>query len=376
MRFENYQTIDDTIAAIDDPYQTAPKLAIRGFTPNGWLGLQYELDTELSYFTRDVGVTGVRGHIMPEIALPLDLQVMTVEPALAYEYTAYSLQDTLPGQEDNPSRSAPIASIDVATTLERLTPKRGWLQTLEPRVQYAYIPFRDQEDLPVFDTIVADLNVVQLFRRNRFVGYDRLGDTNQLSIGITTRLIDAADGGEFLRATIGDILYFSDRRVTLPGGDGSDSNKSDYLFELGMKLRERWRTAFVYQYNSDDRETKWTDIRLNYRASDKKIANFVYRYRKDLLEEFDVSAAWPVTGRWNLIGRYNYSILDQKPLESLVGAEYATCCWAIRTSVRRYLASRTGDSDIGFSIQLILKGFGSADSAADRMLDRGILSYY
>ncbi|MFW2405372.1 MAG: LPS-assembly protein LptD [Gammaproteobacteria bacterium] len=376
LRFENYQTIDDTIEPIDDPYQTAPKLAVRGFTPNGWLGLQYSLDGELAYFTRDIGVTGVRGHVMPEIALPLDLNVMSIEPAVAYEYTAYNLQDTLPGEDETPSRNAPIFSVDVATTLERLTPKRGWLQTLEPRILYAFIPFRDQRDLPVFDTIVPDLNVVQLFRRNRFVGYDRLGDTNQVSIGVTTRLIDAADGGEFLRATIGDILYFSDREVTLPGGQGSDSNKSDYLFELGMKLRENWRTAFVYQYNSDDRETKWTDVRLNYRASSTKIANFVYRYRKDLLEEFDVSAAWPIAGRWNLIGRYNYSILDSKPLESLVGAEYATCCWAIRTSVRRYLASRTGDSDTGFSIQLILKGFGSTDSAADRLLDRGILSYY
>lgn len=376
LRFEDYQTIDDTIAAVDDPYQTLPKLAVRGFTPNGWLGLQYGLDGELAYFTRDIGVTGVRGHVMPEVALPIDMRVMTVEPALAWDYTAYNLNDTLPGQNETPSREAPIASVDVATTLERAIPKRGWLQTLEPRVLYAYIPFRDQDDLPVFDTIVPDLNVVQLFRKNRFVGNDRIGDTNQLSLGITTRLIDAADGDEFLRATLGEILYFSDRRVTLPGGMPSDSNKSDYLFEFGMKFAERWRTLFTYQYNSDDRDTKWTDIRLNYRASDTKIANLSYRYRRDSVEEIDVSAAWPLADRWNLIGRYNYSILDSKALESLVGAEYATCCWAIRTSVRRYLASRSGDTDTGFSVQLILKGFGSSNSAADRLLDRGILSYY
>jgi len=376
LRVEDYQTIDDTIPDIDQPYQTLPKLAVSGFTPNGWMGLEYGLDGELAHFDRNLGVTGVRGHIMPEISLPLDLRLMTVEPAVAWDYTAYSLNDTAAAQNESPSREAPIGSIDVATTLERLTPKRGWLQTLEPRVQYAYIPFRNQDDLPVFDTIAPDLNIVQLFRKNRFVGYDRLGDTNQLSIGVTTRLIDAKDGGEFLRATVGDILYFSDREVTLPGGAPSDSNKSDYLLEFGMKLFDRWRTQFNYQYNSDDRKTKWTDIRLNYRASDTKIANFMYRFRRDSLEEFDVSAAWPVANRWNLVGRYNYSILDRKSLETLVGAEYATCCWAIRTSVRRYLASRTGDFDTSFSIQLILKGFGSSDSAADRLLDRGILSYY
>ncbi|MGI9344098.1 MAG: LPS-assembly protein LptD [Gammaproteobacteria bacterium] len=376
LRLEDYQTIDDTISEIDYPYKTLPQLSVRGFKPEGWLGLQYALDAEVVHYTRNIGVTGVRGHVRPEISLPLDLRLMTVEPAVAYDYTLYSLNDTTPGQDESPSRDAPIFSIDVATTLERLTPKRGWLQTLEPRVQYAYIPFRNQEDLPVFDTIAADLNVVQLFRRNRFVGYDRLGDTNQLSLGITSRLINADAGDEFLRATIGQILYFSDREVTLPGGASADSNKSDYLVEFGMKLADRWRTQFNYQYNSDDRETRWNDIRLNYRASDTKIANIGYRFRKDLIEEIDVSAAWPVADRWNLVGRYNYSILDRKPLESLVGAEYTTCCWAIRTSVRRYLASRTGDSDTSFSVQLILKGFGSPNSAADRLLDRGILSYY
>ena len=168
LRVEDYQTIDDTILATDDPYQTLPQLAVRGFTPEGWLGLQYALDAEVAHYTRSNSVTGVRGHVMPEISLPLDLRLMTVEPAVAYDYTLYRLSDTAPGQDKSPSRDAPVFSIDVATTLERLTPKRGWLQTLEPRVQYAYIPFRNQDDLPVFDTITADLNVVQLFRREPF----------------------------------------------------------------------------------------------------------------------------------------------------------------------------------------------------------------
>ncbi|MFQ5634749.1 MAG: LPS-assembly protein LptD [Gammaproteobacteria bacterium] len=376
LRFEDYQTVDETITAGDEPYQTLPMIAVSGFTPNGWLGLQYGLDSELAYFNRNVGVKGVRGRVRPELALPLDLRLMTIEPAIAYDYTEYSLTNTPPGQKGSPSRDAPIVSVDVATVFERTTPRRGWLQTLEPRALYAYIPFRDQTDLPVFDSTTPDLNIVQLYRKNRFVGYDRLGDTNQLSIGVTTRLIDSSDGDEFLRATIGEILYFSDRDVTLPDGSASDSNKSDYLFEFGLKLHDRWRTWLGYQYNSDIRKTQLTDVRLNYRASDTKIANFAYRFRRNSLEELDVSAAWPLADRWSLIGRYNYSILDRKPLETLIGTEYATCCWAIRASVRRYLANRTGDSDTSFSIQLVLKGLGSSNSAADRLLDRGILSYY
>jgi LPS-assembly protein len=242
-------------------------------------------------------------------------------------------------------------------------------------VLYAYIPFRDQDDLPVFDTITPDLNIVQLYRKNRFVGYDRLGDTNQLSGGISTRLFDSADGDEFLRATVGAIHYFEDREVTLPGDLPSDSNTSDYLAEFRMKLFGNWRTRLGYQWDSDDSETELAEARLLYQSGDSKIATVSYRMRRDILEQADVALAWPLARRWNMIGRYDYSIRDKTALEALFGIQYETCCWAIRTNWRRSLASRDGDLEDSFSVQLILKGFGSPDNAADRLLDRGILGY-
>jgi len=376
LRFENYQTLDDTIADTDLPYTTLPKLAVRGYTPNGWLGLKYVLDAEIANFDHKVDVTGLREYIRPEIALPRQWHSIEFEPAVAFDYTAYQLNDTAPDTEDRPSRAVPIYSLDTHTVFERVTSKRGWLQTLEPRLLYTYIPFRDQSDLPVFDTIEPDLNVVQLFRKNRFVGYDRLGDTNQLSLGITTRLIDAKNGDEFLNATIGQILYFSSLDVTLPDSIPSDSSNSDYLFELGLKLHENWRMQLGYQFNTDTSESIRTEIRLNYRADDLKLANVSYRFRRDSFEEIDVSAAWPVTKHWNLVGRYDYSILSQKVLERFVGIEYDTCCWSIRGLLRRSLTNRTGESDTSFSIQLQLKGLSNNTSAADRWLDRGTLDYY
>ncbi len=376
LRVEDYQTIDDTITAADLPYTTLPKLAVRGFTPNGWLGMKYSLDTEVAYFDRKSSVSGVRGHIEPAISLPRKWHYLEVEPAVSFDYTGYKLTNTAPGADDAPNRALPIYSIDTRTVFERHTKKRGWLQTLEPRLLYNYIPFRDQNDLPVFDTIEPTLNVVQLFRKNRFVGYDRLGDTNQLSVGLTTRLIDADDGDEFLNATIGQIIYFSDREVTLPDGRPSNSSSSDYLLELGVKLYENWRMRLGYQYNSNTGKTEQTEIRLNYRADNLKLANVSYRFRRDSLEEIDVSAAWPVFKQWNLIGRYDFSILDRKELERFVGVEYSTCCWSVRGIWRRNLINRTGESDTSFAVQLQLKGMGSNTSAADRWLDRGILDYY
>jgi LPS-assembly protein len=375
LRFEDYQTIDDTIVPEDEPYQTLPQLAIRGFSPRGLFGMQYAFEGQAAYFNRDVGVTGVRAQLRPEIARSFRYRFLDVKPMVALDYTTYSLSDTMPGEPESPDRTVPIFSVDVGTAFERITDKRKWLQTLEPRVMYTYIPFRGQDDLPVFDTIEPDLNVVQLFRQNRFVGADRIGDTNQISLGITSRWIEAANGTEFLRATIGQIRYLSSLDVTLPGGEPSDSNSSDYLAELGMKLFDNWKMRLGYQWDSDRRETQLAEVRLGYRSGDSKIANISYRFREDSLEQLDVSAAWPVGSRWNLVGRYDYSIQDRKPLEGFVGVEYETCCWAVRTVWRRNLTRRTGESDTSISLQLILKGFGNPASAADRLLDRGILGY-
>jgi LPS-assembly protein len=130
-----------------------------------------------------------------------------------------------------------------------------------------------------------------------------------------------------------------------------------------------------YQWNTEQRAAQRTEIRLRYSPASQKIASFAYRYDQDLLEEIDVAAAWPVAKRWNVVGRYNYSMQDRKLLEGLVGLEYATCCWSVRTSWRRYLTDRTGQADTSFTIQLMLKGLGNSDSAADRLLERGILEY-
>ena len=375
LRFEDYQSLDPTLLPEDEPYQTLPQLAIRGFSPRGLFGLQYTFEGQAAYFNRDVGVTGVRAQIRPEIARSFRFRFIDLEPMIALDYTAYSLSDTMPGEPESPNRSVPIFSLDTRTAFERITNKRKWLQTLEPRIMYTYIPFREQDELPVFDTIEPDLNVVQLFRRNRFLGADRIGDTNQLALGLTTRLIEAENGSEFLRATIGQIRYLSSLDVTLPDGEASDSNSSDYLAELGFRLFENWRMRLGYQWDSDQRETQLAELRLGYRSGDSKIANVSYRFREDVLEELDLSAAWPIGSRWNLVGRYDYSIKDHKALERFLGVEYETCCWAVRSVWRRNLTRRTGESDTSISLQLILKGFGNPASAADRLLDRGILGY-
>jgi len=376
LRVEDYETLDEAIVPEDEPYRRVPQLAINGFWPDAPLGLEVGVETEMAYFDRNTGVTGLRSHLLPEVSLPVQIGPLLVEPYAAFDYTTYDLSDVDPADDDSPSRSVPIYSVDMRTLLERVWGDGGkWLQTVEPRVQFVHVPYEDQSALPVFDTIEPDFNLVQLFRRNRYVGLDRLSDTDQLNLGITTRLIRSNDGSQFLTATIGETQYFSSRDVVLPGELPSDDGASDYVAELGMNFNDQWNVELGYQWDSDENVTQLGEARVLYRADDYRILNLSYRFRRDSIEEIDLAGAWPLGDRWSVVGRYDYSLRDNELLERFVGLEYSTCCWGIRLVARRYLTSRDGDSDASVSLQLLLKGFGSSGSAAERMLDRGILGF-
>lgn len=376
LRVEDYETLDEAILPEDEPYRKVPQLAINGFWPGVVLGLELGVESEFSFFDRTTGVTGLRSHLQPEIARPVQIGPLLVEPYAALDYTAYDLNDVAPGADKSPSRTVPIYSLDMRTLLERVWGDGGkWLQTLEPRMQYVHVPFEDQAALPVFDTIEPDFNLVQLFRRNRYVGLDRLSDTDQLNLGVTTRLIRSQDGSQFLTATIGETQYLSSRDVVLPGELPSDDGASDYIAELGLNITDHWNVDLGYQWDSDENETQLAEARVLYRADDFRVLNLSYRFRRDSIEEIDVAGAWPLGDRWSVVGRFDYSLQDSESLERFVGLEYATCCWGVRLVARRYLTSRDGESDSSITLQLLLKGFGSSGSPAERLLDRGILGY-
>lgn len=375
LRLQDIQIIDDSVATSDKPYKLLPRFELNGYAPNSWLGFNYELDSEIGYFDRDVGVTGLRGHIKPAISRNINIGFLQFEPGIALEHTRYVLDDTAPGESDDPERTAPIVTLDLNTVFERFFNKDRFIQTLEPRALYTYIPSRNQDDLPVFDTIEADLNIVQLYRTNRFVGYDRLGDANQVALGVTTRMIRAETGVEFLSATVGQLRYLADSNVTLPGVEPIDDNSSDYLAELSTRFANYWRMDLGYQWNSDETDTVKAEARLAYRRDDKRIGVLSYRYRKSLLQEVDAVFAWPLAEHWNFVGRFNFSLKGNDPLERFAALEYETCCWAVRGVWRSNLTRRNGESDESVGFQFVLKGFGDPGTAAESLLDRGILGY-
>jgi LPS-assembly protein len=374
--FQDYQTIDEAIAPVDEPYRRLPQIKVDGFWPDAFMGLDYRLDTELVMFDRDVGVTGWRLNTAPQVALPIEKAGWFVVPAVTLDHTQYALSDQTPGLNDEPSRTLPIASLDFGLHFERLmNTSNGRIQTLEPRILYVHVPYREQSDIPIFDTILPDLNLVQLYRKNRFLGVDRIADSDQLSIGITSRILESSSGKELMSATIGQALYLSEQGVNVPGQPMSIGDTSDYIAEVRFLLHDTLNFDVGHQWASGDRGTTQSEARLQYRPATNKILNLAYRFRRDSLEQGDLSWSWPVAQNWNFVGRYNFSFRDREPLEQFYGLEFESCCWGLRLVSRRFISTRDGTRDSSIGLQLVLKGMTSVGTAADRLLERGILGY-
>jgi len=375
-RTQNLQVIDNQLADDERPYAMLPQLVVAGNWDHLAPGLGASFNGEAVNFYRTTGPQGVRLDAEPALRWGVGQRGAYLDATAAWRYTAYALQDTTPGTDDSISRSLPVLSIDSGLVLERATgSQQQRLQTLEPRVQYVYVPYRDQDSIPVFDTDTPDLNMVQLFRTNRYVGADRVGDANLVSAGVTTRLLDAASGQQYLSATVGQAYYFSDPRVTLPGEAPSNRSTSDLIAEIELNAFKHWNGRFAYQWDPDANQTQRTVFGVQYRPASDRVVNAAYRYQRDLLEQVDVSAAWPIGKQWHGFARWVYSLSENKTLDQFVGLEYSSCCWAVRVITRRFVSSRTGSSDTSIGFQLELKGLSSVGVDNEAFLRDAIRGY-
>lgn len=300
-----------------------------------------------------------------------------ITPAVTVDHTRYDLDNTMPGQVSDPTRTVPISSLDVGMVLERALggSSSDRVVTLEPRMLYVNVPQRDQDELPVFDTILPDLNLVTLYRTNRYLGVDRIADTDQVSIGMTSRILDTSSGRELASATIGQTRYLSTSDVVLPGESVFLDETSDYIAEIRFGLSQNLNFDFGHQWGEQEGGTTQSQARLQYRPAGNKILNLSYRYRRDALEQGDLSWSWPISSKWNVVGRYKYSFRDEEALEEFLGIEYESCCWGLRLVARRNISARDGTRDSSIGLQLVLKGLSSVGTAADKVLERGILGY-
>ncbi len=375
-QLQNFQTIDIALTELDRPYSQVPRVQADGQWPILDSRFEFVMAAEAVNFLRELGPTGVRVDLSPEIRWSERTAGYYFEPAIGYRFTQYDLQDASPGDPATPTRALPYGRLDTGLVFERDAGSEGQrTQTLEPRLVYSYVPYRNQDDLPLFDTGLPDLNLVELFRTNRFVGADRVGDADQLAMGVTTRLFDSITGTQYLSATLGQIRYFALPKVTLPGDTAEPYRASDIVGQVSLTAYKNFSVDLDYQWNPYTSVTEKSEILLQYRPDPQRVVNVGYRFQRDILEQWDVSTAWPISDHWNTVGRMVYSLIDHQIIEQVAGFEYKSCCWRVQVLQRRYLTNRSGGLDTSIALQLELVGLSSVGKSANTFLERSIRGY-
>lgn len=446
-------------ASITDitPYERLPQLTLDGSLPFQPAGLRLNYSGEFVSFQRSLmsgsytdkngtpegpwydtflaGLTraeGERLHLEPAISLPLTRSWGYVNPSLKYAYTRYHLSLDDRGKTTlntaanerfvrNQSRGVPVFSVDSGLYFDRATELFGnsYTQTLEPRLFYLYVPEEDQNDIPVFDTSEGGFSYAALWRDNRFSGRDRIGDANQVSLGLTHRWIEA-NGFERQRLSAGQAFYGRDRKVTMPDLSGTFAQRSDYTdssspyaFEYQYRFNQDWRFSLDLVQERSLGNTRSGSAMWHYQpeSDPRKIVNLGYRYRNDTLrfdtasgrwtynpdfgtpgspdyipnyykiDQHDFSFMWPLNPQWSLIGRWQHDYGRNRTLEAFGGFEYDSCCWKLRVINRYWIdydetslnPRRNDDPDRGIFLQIVFKGLGNvAGSGLENLLGESI----
>lgn len=441
------------LATVTDvtPYDRLPQLTLDGKLPFNPGGLEFTHSSELVRFDRDLEegfyrrndsdptlyarpdtaltglarATGDRAHFEPGMSLPMTRSWGFMKPTVKALYTKYDLdldgkgKSTLPSYinyESSPDRSLGLAKLDGGLYFDRDTTFAGtkFRQTLEPRAMYLYVPYENQNNLPTFDTGEFTFSYDSLWRENRFTGKDRIGDANQLSLGLGSRFIEE-DGFERAYIAAGQIYYFSDRRVQLPGlteddlkasgasNPDADTWRSPYALTGIYRFNHDWYASSDYNWNPNTHHTDNGNLMFHYQpeADPRKVLNAGYRYRSDTkrfnpntgqfeynsdqykIEQHDFSFIWPVLPQWAAIGRWQFDYNNSRTLEAFGGFEYDSCCWKLRL-INRYWVDYDDDeyitssskADRGVFLQIILKGLGGVvGNQVEGFLDQGIQGY-
>ena len=350
-RVQSFQTLQDPSAPVVAPYRRTPQINMVARQTLDKANVS--LSGEFVDFRHPTSPNGQRLVLYPSVSYPLVAKpAFYLTPKLGLHNTYYIMgaNNTLP----NTSRTVPIFSLDSGVTLERDWNLAGqdFIQTLEPRAYYVYIPYRDQNQLPNFDSAQADFSFAQIFTENRFFGSDRIGDANQMTLALTSRLLDPSSGAERLRVAIGQRFSANTPQVNLVVPTAT-SNKSDILLAASGRLTPAWSLDSTFQYNPNQSHSEKFNVAARYQPEGGKVLNLGYRFTRNSLRQTDLSTQWPLSGRWHAVARWNYSLQDSRILESLGGLEYNENCWTIRLVAQRF-ATATQQVSTGFFVQLEL----------------------
>lgn len=385
VRTTKWQTLQDVTSPITPPYDRLPQLTAaytRVDAPLLGLGNGFDWSVEGDYtrFSADSRLTNQpnsnRAFTRLQVARPWLSPAGFITPKVQLHATSYQFDAPLIDGARSASRVVPTFSLDSGLQFERSTALfgRSFTQTLEPRAFYVRTPYRDQSRLPNYDSGSNDFNFATVFTENAFVGNDRISDANLLTLGVTSRLLDPATGAEALRFGIAQRLRFEDQKVTLPGALPVTDRISDLLVGASVNWVPQWSFDSTVQYNPKTKQSERASIGVRYNPSNYRVISAAFRRQRNVSEQIDIGWQWPINDLWGdkgkdlgagqgqgggrvyAVGRLNYSVLDKKLVDSIIGLEYDGCCWIGRVVLQRSQTG-TGTADTRIMFQLELVGF-------------------
>jgi LPS-assembly protein len=386
-RVQTFQTLQDPANPITPPYFREPQLLMT-MSPVAWNGLNFEATGEYVRFRQPTLVTGDRSVLYPTVTWSQHGNAWFFSARTGLHMTHYDFDSSNPADatltEPRLNRLVPISSIDTGLVFERDTSlfDKAFTQTLEPRAYYVNIPYRGQDQIPPFDTAIDDFNFSQLFTENRYLGSDRIGDANQLTLAAVTRLLDPQTGEEKMRFAVGQRYYFETQRVVLTETPRT-AKTSDLLLSGEGRLSDVWSASGALEYNLNHPQIERLDTGVRWQPAAGSVLNASYRFIRtqvdptgniSQLKQVDFSGQWPFKDSWSVIGRWNYSIVDHKTLEGVLGVEYNAGCWGFRIVAQR-LTTATEQASKSVFVQFELNGLGRFGTNPIEVLKRSVPGY-
>jgi LPS-assembly protein len=372
---EKYQTLTD---ASNSPYQRLPQLDLSGRKDFDSYILDFK--SQWAYFDRDEKftstytdaqkITGSRLTLTPGITVPFTETYGYIKPKLSANVRSYNLNNSSVSNKDI---LTPIVSVDSGMYFDRTVNllNQNFTNTLEPRLFYVYIPYKDQSALPNFDTGLADLNMQTLFTENQYNGQDRINDANQLTASITSKFLDK-NGKERLSGIVAQRYYFADRKIFGTDLDAKKAN-SDIFMGGSARLANSLNLDAMFQYDPTSSKLLRSTLGSRYNPEPGKMLNLSYRMIDNVsdntqdLKVFNAAGQWPLGNRFYSIARYNYDLKASQTIEILGGVEYDGGCWVARTVFDRISLPTSPQPNYTLFVQLELNGLGTIGSDANKL---------
>jgi len=374
------RTVDYQLAKtnLTEQYSVLPQVRVNFNTHEKNKELKYNFNGEVSIFshTYDAKADGTRVSLYPSIEYPFKTPGWELTSKVGLKHRSYSLSKS---DTTSISQTTPILSLRGKMIFDRMSGK-NILQTLEPEMYFLYVPAPNQDTIPIFDAGENDLRY-NLFSENKFYGEDRLNDAKQVTLALSSSMVDVNSGNEILRATIGQIFYLDDRTVNLTNSATDHTSSSNIMGLVNARFSDYWRLSGYTEYNPHKTYGEKNQIRLSYKrpyGKQNQIFNTSYRFSRGTQEEVDFSAVIPINNRLSLIGKINYSFNNERSnaestLEKMLGVEYESCCYGVKFVMRDYWNGTKLDN--AFYFEFLPKGIATSNNKTAELLREGILGY-